>query len=154
MPIVTLSTKGNVKLTKQLNERFKRPIYLNEYKTKLESKNLNNDNLTRFYLDASFQGVRRLFVLAFNNTTVDDANNPVNDTNNRVLRDSHRKYFFPRVDITDYNVLIDGRIFYGQPINDQIKNYDEIREIAAGQVDDYVRGCLLDYQYLKKIISN
>ena len=55
MPIVTLSTKGNAKLTKQLNERFKRPIYLNEYKTKLESKNLNNDNLTRFYLDASFQ---------------------------------------------------------------------------------------------------
>ena len=69
---------------------------MNEYKTKIESKNLNNDNLTRFYLDASFQGVRRLFVLAFNNTTVDDANNPVNDTNNRVLRDSHRKYFFSK----------------------------------------------------------
>ena len=96
VPIVTLSTKGNVKLTKQLNKGFKRPIYLNEYKTKIESKNLNNDNLTRFYLDASFQGVRRLFVLAFNNTTVDDANNPVNDTNNRVLRDSHRKYFFSK----------------------------------------------------------
>ena len=134
MPIVTLSTKGNAKLTKQLNERFKRPIYLNEYKTKLESKNLNNYNLTRFYLDASFQGVRRLFVLAFNNTTVDDANNPVNDTNNRVLRDSHRKYFFLRVDITDYNVLIDGRIFYGQPINDQLKIMMRLEKLQQDKV--------------------
>ena len=134
MPIVTLSTKGNVKLTKQLNERFKRPIYLNEYKTKLESKNLNNDNLTRFYLDASFQGVRRLFVLAFNNTTVDDANNPVNDTNNRVLRDSHRKYFFPRVDITDYNVLIDGRIFMVSQLMIKLKIMMRLEKLQQDKV--------------------
>ena len=34
--IVTLSTKDNVNLTKQLNEGFKRPVYWNEYKTKIE----------------------------------------------------------------------------------------------------------------------
>ena len=34
VPIVTLSTKDNVNLTKQLNEGFKRPVYWNEYKTK------------------------------------------------------------------------------------------------------------------------
>ena len=33
-PIVTLSSKDNVKLTKQLNEGFKRPVYWNKYKTK------------------------------------------------------------------------------------------------------------------------
>ena len=66
-----------------------------------------------------------------------------------VERDSHRKYFLPRVDISDYNVLIDGRNFYDQSINDQIKKYDEIRKIATGKGDNYTTGCLLDYQYFK-----
>ena len=38
VPIVTLSTEDNVKLTKKLNEGFKRPVYWNKYKTKIESK--------------------------------------------------------------------------------------------------------------------
>ena len=84
--------------------------------------------------------MNRLFVLAFND---------VNNDANRVQRDSHRKYFLPRVYITNYNVLIDARNFYDQPINDQIKNYDEIRKIATGKGDDHTTGCLLDYQYFK-----
>ena len=100
-------------------------------------------------LGCSFQCVNRLFVLAFNNTTEDVAGNPINNTANRVQRDSHRKYFLPRVDITNYNVLSDGRNFYDQPINDQIKKYDEIRKIATGKGDDYTTRCLLDYQYFK-----
>ena len=95
------------------------------------------------------QGIKRLFVLAFNNSTVDVVNDPINNINNRVVRDSHRKYFLPRKDITNYNVLIDGRKFYDQPINDQIKKYDEIGKIATVQGDDYTTGCLLDYQYFR-----
>ena len=64
---------------------------------------------TKFPLDASFQGVRRLFVLAFNNTTVTVPINPINNTNNRVLRNT--KYFLPRVNITNYSILMDGRNF-------------------------------------------
>ena len=94
---------------------------MNEYQTKIETRNLDYSDLARFLLDASFQRVRRLFVLAFNNTTVNFLSDPVNNTNNRVLRNSHTKYFLPRVNITIYNILIDGRIFYDQPINDQIK---------------------------------
>ena len=60
VPIVTLSTKGNVNLTKQLNEGFKRPVYWNEYKSKTESRNLNDQNLTRFYIDASFQRIKEV----------------------------------------------------------------------------------------------
>ena len=101
--IVAFSAKGNVKLTKQLSKGFKRPVYWNKYKTKKESKNLDNNNLTRFYLDASFQGVKRLFVLAFNNTTVNVSGNPINNTNNRIDRNSDRKYFLPKVNITNYN---------------------------------------------------
>ena len=90
-----------------------------------------------------------MFALAFNNTTVTVPNNPINNTNNRVLRNSHTKYFLPRVNITNYNVLIDGRNFYDQPINDLVKQYDKIRKTATGQGDYYITGCLLDYQYLK-----
>ena len=149
VPIVTLSSKDNAKLVKLLESGFNRPVYWNEYQTKIETRNLYNNNLTRFPLDASFQGVRRLFVLAFNNTTVTVPNNPINNTNNRVLRNSHTKYFLPRVNITNYNVLIDGRNFYDQPINDKIRQYNKIRKIATRQGDDYTTGCLLDYQYFK-----
>ena len=140
VPVVTLSTKDNVNLTKQLDEGFKRSVDWNEYQSKIETKNLDANNVTRFPLDASFQGVNRLFVLAFHNTE---------NGNKKVERDSHRKHFLPRVDITNYNVLIDGRNFYDEPVNDQIKKYDEIRKIATGKGDNYMAGCLLDYQYFK-----
>ena len=113
-------------------------MYWNEDKSKIKTKPANDQNLTRFYLDASFERVERLFALAFNNT-----GGP-----SRVERNSHRKYFLPKVDIISCNVLIDGRNFYDQPINDQIKKYDEIRKIATGFGDDYRTGCLLDYQYM------
>ena len=68
VPIVTLSTKDNGNLTKQLNKRFKRSVYWNEYKSKIETKEADANNLKRFPLDASFQGLNRLFVPAFGNT--------------------------------------------------------------------------------------
>ena len=86
-----------------------------------------------------------MFVLAFNNTAANVPNNPINNSNNKVERNSHRKYFLP----TNYNILIDGRNFYDQSINDIIKKYDETRKIATGQGDDYTTGYLLDYQYFK-----
>ena len=127
-------------MTKQLNEGLNRSVYWNEYKPKLETQNADANNPKRFPLDASFKGVNRPFVLAFDNT---------DNGANRVQRDSHRIYFLPRVDITNYNVLIDGRNFYDQPVNDQIKKYDEIRKIATGKGDDYTTGCFLDYHYFK-----
>ena len=75
---------------------------IDEVETKRIDPN-NNQNATRFPLDASFQGVNRLFVLALNN---------VNNGANKIQGNSHRKYFFSRVDITKYNVLIDGRNFF------------------------------------------
>ena len=47
-------------------------------------------------------------------------------------------------------MLIDGRNFYDQPINDSIRKYDEIRKIATEKGDNYATGCLLDYDYFKK----
>ena len=68
VPVVTLSTKDNENLAKQLDEGFKRPVHWNEYKSKIEIKTADNNNVTRFPLDASFQGANRLFILAFDNT--------------------------------------------------------------------------------------
>ena len=85
-------------------------------------------------VDPSFQGINRLFVLSFENE--DD-------------RTSHSTYYLPKVEIKDYNVMIDGRNFFDQPINSDLKTYENIRKIATGQGDDYTTGCLLDYSYFK-----
>ena len=45
--------------------------------------------------------------------------------------------------------MIDGKNFFDQPINSTLKTYENIREIATGQGDDYTTGCLLDYNYFK-----
>ena len=62
VPIVTLSTENNVNLRKRLNEGFKRSVYWNEYKSKIEIKEADTNNLKRFPLDASFN---RLFCSYF-----------------------------------------------------------------------------------------
>ena len=143
VPMVTLSIEDNSKLTKLLNEGFKRPIYWNGYKVTpnkiVEFADANDLKYIRELLGSSCQGVKRLFVLAYNNTA----------SNNQVSVDSYKKYFLPRVKIDNYNIEIDGRNFYDQPINDSIKQYDEIRKISTGQGDDYTTGCLLDFAYFE-----
>ena len=67
----------------------------------------------------------------------------------KVERGIHRINFILRVNITHFKVLIDGRNFYDQSVNSQIKKYDENPKIATEQRDDYTTGCLLDYQYFK-----
>ena len=140
IPIVTLSIKDNTNLTKQLNEGFKRTIYWNQDVSKpFPETPHKKTGITRFSLDAAFEGVNRLFVLAFDDTPADeaaDAPAPQNLAANQVIRNTYRKYFVPSVDITSYNLLIDGRNFYDQPINDSIRKYDGIRKIATGKGDN------------------
>ena len=144
VPIVTLSSEGNVKLSKLLDEGFKRPIYWNKYKVipnKIVEIAVNNEEkYIRELIDSSYQGLKRLFVLACNNTA----------GNNQVSSYAFRKYFLPRVKIENYNIKIDGRNFYDQAINDSIKQYDEIRKISTGQGDDYTTDCLIYFAYFEK----
>ena len=100
----------------------------------------NEEKYIRELLDSSYQGVKRLLVLAYNNKEGD----------NKVSVDSFKKYFLPRVKIENYNIEIDGRNFYDQPINDSIKQCDKIRKISTGQGDDYTTGCFLDFAYFEK----
>ena len=133
VPVVTLSTQDNAKLLSQLKSGFKRTIRWNKYLSKPELL-AQNANLN-YLIEPSFQGVNRLFAIVFQ----DDAQ-----------RISKKRYYIPNVEIKYYNVMIDGKYFFDQPINNMIKTYENIRKITIGQGDDYTTGCLLDYIYFKK----
>ena len=85
-------------------------------------------------IEPSFQGVNRLFVLAFENDT---------------QRTSAKGYYLLNVEIKGYNVMINGENFSDQPIKNNKVTYENIRKIPTGQGDDYATGCLLDYPYFK-----
>ena len=130
VPVVTLSTQKNSKLLQQLKSGFKRVINWNKYLSKPEllAQNPNLNHLA----EPSFQGVNRLFVLAIEN----DAQ-----------RTSHSGYYIPNVEIIDFNIMINGKNVFDQPIKNNKVTYENIRKIATGQGDDYAIGCLLDYSY-------
>ena len=127
LPVVTLSTQENTKFLQQLKSSFKRIINWNQYLSKAELL-AQNPNLNHL-VEPSFQGVNRLFVLAFEND--DD-------------RTIDEQYYLPTVEIKDYNIMINGENFFDQPIKNKKTTYENI---ATGQGDDYTTGCLLDYSY-------
>ena len=131
--VVTLSTEDNVKLFKQLESSFKRTINWNKYHSKFEK--LPQNRYFNYLISQNFHRLNRLFVLTFEN--VDN-------------RDEHTKYFIPNMEIKDYNVIIDWRNSFDQPIKVNLKTCDNIRKIATGQGDDFTTGCLLDYTYFKE----
>ena len=87
-----------------------------------------------YAIDPSFQGVNRLFILSFDNSTD---------------RTVHTKYYLPTVEIKDYNVITNAKNFFDQLVQNDLRTYDDIRKIAIGQGDDCTTGCLLDYNYFK-----
>ena len=147
VPIVTLSITDNARLSKLLRERFKRPIYWNKYKVIpnkiVEIAAKHKEHHITELLDSSCRGVKRLFVLAYDNTA-DDANHK-----NQVSIHSFKKYFLPRVKIESYSIEIDWRNFHDLSTV-SVKQYDKIRKISTGHGDDYITGCLLDFAYFEK----
>ena len=123
---------NNAKLTPQLKSGFKRTISWNRYRAKPEllARNANLHHLT----EPSFQAVNRLFVLALENDE---------------QRASDRRYYFPNVEIKDYNVMIDGKNVFDQSVKNDKVTYENIRKIATGQGDNYTTGYLLDFIYFK-----
>ena len=133
VPVVTLSIQDNTKLLQQLKSGFKRIISWNNYESNV--KTFAQNGYLNYLINPSFQGVNRLFVLSFENE------------NDRI---SHSTYYLPKVEIKDYNVMIDGRNFFDQPINNMNKTYENIRKITTSKGDDYTTGCLLHYCYFKE----
>ena len=125
-----MSAQENAKFLQQLKTGFKRVINWNKYLSKPELL-LQNANLNHL-VEPSFQGVNRLFVLAFENDN---------------YRISARRYNLPTVEIKDYNIMINGENFFDQPIKNNKVTYENIRKIVTGRGDDYTTSCLLDYPY-------
>ena len=86
---------------------------------------------------ASFQGVNRLFLMAYNRAA------------GQATRNGQRKYYLPRIDLKKYNVIIDGRNFYDNPIESDIEKYRELKKVMIGKGEDNTTGSLLDYDYCK-----
>ena len=64
---------------------------------------------------------------------------------NSVCRTRETGYFLLSVQITDYNIMIDGRNIFEVPVKNNMRTYENIRKIATDQGDDYATGCLLNY---------
>ena len=60
------------------------------------------------------------------------------------------RYFLATVEIKNYNIKIDGKNFFDQPVGSNLETYDNIRKVELGQRDVYTTGCLLDYPSFKE----
>ena len=112
VPVVTLSKEDNKDFIEQQNKGFQRCIYWNEYKTKEINSDADANVFKYINLDPSFQGVNRLFVMAYNRA------------NGQPTRNGQQKYYLPRIRLNKYNVIIDGRNFIENPIEVILKNIE------------------------------
>ena len=133
-----MSKEHNKDFIEQQNKGFQRSIYWNKYKTKEKNEDADANAVKYINLDPSFQGVNRLFIMAYDAT--DDKYN----------RNNRRKYYLPRIDLKKYNVIIDGRNFYDNPIERDIEKYRELKKVMIGKGEDYTTGSLLDYNFFKE----
>ena len=138
LPVVTLSKEDNKDFIELQNKGFQRSICWNEYKTKEINENADANVFKYINLDPSFQGVNRLFFMAYNRA------------NGQPTRNGQRKYYLPRIDLEKYNVIIDGRNFYDNPIESDIEKYRELKKVMIGKGEDYTTGSLLDFNYFDK----
>ena len=135
--VVTLSKEDNKDFIEQQNKGFQRSIYWNEYKTKEKTENEDANVFKYINSGPSFQGVNRLFVMAYNRK------------NSQPTRDDRRKYYLPRIDFKKY-VITDGPNFYDNPIESNNEKYRELKKVMIGKGEDYNTGSLLDYNYFNK----
>ena len=109
------------------NKGFQRSIYWNEYKTKVKNENADANVFKYISLDPSFQGVNRLFIMAYNRV------------NGQATRDGQQKCYLPRIYI------------YDNPIESDNEKYRELKKVMiGGEGEDYTAGSLLDYNYFNK----
>ena len=95
------------------------------------------DDSLNYLINPRFTNVNRLFVLSFVRNATGDH------------RDSFSHYYVPKVEINDFNVLIDGKSFFDLPVKNKEEAYEKIIEITRN--NDYTTGNLLDFAYFKKL---
>ena len=103
---------------------------MEQYRSDITTQSKNN-NLD-YLIDPTFRNINRLFALSFKNGD----NDPTTD--------SFHKYYIPLVEIKDFNVLIDNKPFFDQPVK-RPEAYEKLIEMSRN--DDYRTGTLLDFLY-------
>ena len=114
-----------------VKEGFKRTIFWNKYRSEITAQAKSN-NLD-YLIDPTFININRLFILSFKNG------------DNDPTRDSFKKYYMSLVEIKDFNVLIDNKPFFDQPVKKKQEVYQKLIEMSRN--DDYTTGNLLDFSY-------
>ena len=64
---------------------------------------------------------------------------------NKEDRTSFSKYYVPKVEIKDFNELIDGKSLLDVAVKNRVEAYEKIIRISKN--NDYTTGNLLDYEY-------
>ena len=85
--------------------------------------NQTKTNNLDYLIAWTFNNVNRLFALSFQNEEW-------------------------KVEIKDFNALIDGKSFFDVPVKNREEEYEKIIEISKN--NDYTTGNLLDYKYFSK----
>ena len=117
VPVVSLTKEDDIKLLEQLKSGFKRTIKWNKYRSQMTIQPQNNN--LNYLIDPTFTNVNRLFVLSF----------PRN--NNTDSRYSFSNYYVPKVQIKDFNVLIDGKSFFNMSVKNEEEPYEKIMDMIT-----------------------
>ena len=131
VPVVTLPKDETNELLNNLKSGFKRIITWNKYLSQKSNQNVNNN--LNFLVDPTFTNANRLFVLSFENA---------------IDRTSNLRFYLPKVQVKDFNVIVDKTPFFDQPVKNEEEAYEKIIEITRNS--EYNTGNLLDYEYFKK----
>ena len=132
--VVTLSISDNIKFLENIKQGFKRTISWNKFRSEITAQPRNN--YLDYLIHATFTSINRLFVLLFRNGDEDPA------------RNSFERLYMPLVEIKDFNVLIDNKPFFDQPVKSKRKAYEKLIEMSIN--DDYTTENLLDFLYHEK----
>ena len=95
--------------------------------------NQTKTNILNYLIDPTFNKINRLFFLSFENE--ED-------------RTCFSKYYRPKIEIKDFNVLVEGKSFFDVPVKNKEKASEKIIEIGKNNV--HTTGNLLNYEYFSK----
>ena len=115
VPVVTLSIKGNQKLSKILSKGFERSVYWNEYETKRKIKNRTNEH--SIFSNKTFQELTGC-LFWFIQTTITKIKGIIQNKN-----------YLPK-NIVNNNVIINGKQLLYQPVGSDTKLYEKNEKVS------------------------
>ena len=137
VPVVTLSKENNIKLLEKLKSGFKRTIKWNKYRSRMAIQN-NNNNLN-YLTDPTLQMLIDYLFYHFKE---------LKKMTKKGYNDSFSHYYLPKIQIKDFNVLIDGKNFFDLQIKNEEEAYEKIIDMSNN--NNYMAGNLLDFACYKE----